>query len=126
MFSDYMKKLNIGLPKVELKLSNDDFAFGTSMKGTIVIKGGLVKNVLKRYEIDLVRESQISLKEELINTQSVYCSKECVPHKNANLPFIMNIPEYEKTSEHYTYSLIVRIVLENSQTVLNKQSIMIQ
>lgn len=127
MLTDYMKKLNIGLPRAVLHLNQEKYEFGAAINGHLEIKGGFIKNVLKRYEIDLVRETQDSHEEELLNSRSVYCSKECLPNKNEIIPFILNIPDYVvERSNNYTYSLIVRILLENSQTVLNKHPLMIQ
>ncbi|MHC0039525.1 hypothetical protein [Pseudoneobacillus sp. C159] len=127
MLSQYLNKLNLGLPKAILHLKEDELTFGSAINGQVEIKGGFIKNVLKRYEIDLVRKDRDSLKEELLNSRSVYCSKECLPNKKEILPFIINVPEKSKDhSDIYDYSLIVRIVLDNSQTVLNKHPLMIQ
>jgi sporulation-control protein spo0M len=128
MLTDYMKKLNIGLPKAVVHLNQDEYTLGSAINGQLEIRGGFIKNVLKRYEIDLVREALDSQKEEILNNRSVYCSKECLPNKIEVIPFIVNVPENMNLNQldSYTYSLIVRIVLENSQTVLNKHPLTIQ
>lgn len=128
MLTDYMKKLNIGLPKAVVHLNQEKYVLGSAIKGNLEIRGGLIKNVLKRYEIDLVREALDSQKEEILNNRSVYCSKECLPNKIEIIPFIVNVPENMNLnqSDSYTYSLIVRLVLDNSQTILNTHPLVIQ
>jgi hypothetical protein len=91
------------------------------------MKGGFFKNVLKRYEIDLAREERDNLHEELLNSSSVYCSRECLPKKKEILPFIINIPENVRDrSDKYIYSIVVRTVWEDSQIVLKKHQLAIQ
>lgn len=127
MLAKYIKKLSISLPKTDLYLTQEKFFFGSAINGHVEIQGGWMKNVLRRYEIDLVREEQDGLTEELVNTRSVYCSKECLPKKKEILPFILNVPEVRKEhDEKFSYSLIVRVILEDSQTVLKKHPLIIQ
>jgi hypothetical protein len=127
MLTNYIKKLGISSPKAVVYLNQERHAFGCAINGHLEIQGGLLKNVLKRYEIDLVREEQDQLTEEVLNTRSVYCSRECLRNKKEILPFILNVPENDReNSERYTYSLVVRVILENSQTVLKKHPLNIQ
>jgi sporulation-control protein spo0M len=126
LMKKFIKKFAISLPKTNLYLNEENFTFGSSINGHLEIKGGLIKNVLKRYEIDLVREEQDGQTEELLNTRFVYCSKECLPNKKEILPFILNVPDSEKrSSEKFNYCLRVRVVLEDSQTVLKKHPLII-
>lgn len=127
MLLNYMKKLGLSLPSAVLYLNQTECSFGNSIKGHLEIKGGLFKNVLKRYEIDLIREERDNLNEELLNSSSVYCSRECLPKKKEILPFIINIPEnVREQSDKYIYSIVVRTVWEDSQIVLKKQHLAIQ
>lgn len=127
MLLNYMKKLGLSLPSAVLYLNQTECSFGNSIKGHLEIKGGFIKNVLKRYEIDLVREERDNQNEELLNSSSVYCSRECLPKKKEILPFIINIPEnVREQSDKYIYSIVVRTVWEDSQIVLKKQHLAIQ
>lgn len=127
MLLNYMKKLGLSLPSAVLYLNQTECSFGNSIKGHLEIKGGFLKNVLKRYEIDLVREERDNQTEELLNSSSVYCSRECLPKKKEILPFIINIPEnVREQSDKYIYSIVVRTVWEDSQIVLKKQHLVIQ
>lgn len=127
MLLNYMKKLGLSLPSAVLYLNQTECSFGNSIKGHLEIKGGFIKNVLKRYEIDLVREERDNQTEELLNSSSVYCSRECLPKKKEILPFIINIPEnVREQSDKYIYSIVVRTVWEDSQIVLKKQHLAIQ
>lgn len=127
MLLNYMKKLGLSLPSAVLYLNQTECSFGNSIKGHLEIKGGFIKNVLKRYEIDLVREERDNQNEELLNSSSVYCSRECLPKKKEILPFIINIPENVRDqSDKYIYSIVVRTVWEDSQIVLKKQHLAIQ
>lgn len=127
MLLNYMKKLGLSLPSAVLYLNQTECSFGNSIKGHLEIKGGFIKNVLKRYEIDLVREERDNQNEELLNSSSVYCSRECLPKKKEILPFIINIPEnVREQSDKYIYSIVVRTVWEDSQIVLKKQHLVIQ
>jgi hypothetical protein len=122
-----MKKLGLSLPSAVLHLNQTECSFGNSIKGHLEIKGGFIKNVLKRYEIDLVREERDNQSEELLNSSSVYCSRECLPKKKEILPFIINIPEnVSDQSDKYSYSIVVRTVWEDSQIILKKQHLVIQ
>jgi hypothetical protein len=127
MLLNYMKKLGLSLPSTVLYLNQTECSFGNSIVGQLEIKGRFFKNILKRYEIDLVREERENLKEELLNSSSVYCSRECLPKKKEILPFIINIPEnVREHSDKYIYSIVVRTVWEDSQIVLKKQHLVIQ
>lgn len=127
MLLNYMKKLGLSLPSAVLYLNQTECSFGNSIKGHLEIKGGFIKNVLKRYEIDLVREERDNQTEELLNSSSVYCSRECLPKKKEILPFIINIPEnVREQSDKYIYSIVVRTVWEDSQIILKKQHLVIQ
>lgn len=126
MLLNYVGKLNIGLPKIALHLSKERHAFGSEINGHLEIKGGLIKNNLKRYEIDLVEVDSRNEKEALLNNCSVYCKKECIPKQKEMVPFIINIPENVQKADIHNYFLIVRVVLENSYTIILKKPIMIQ
>jgi hypothetical protein len=127
MLLNYMRNLRLSLPSAVLYLNQIECSVGNSIKGHLEIKGGFFKNVLKRYEIDLVREERDNLKEELLNSSSVYCSRECLPKKKEIIPFIINIPEnVSEQSDKYIYSIVVRTVWEDSQIVLKKHHLVIQ
>jgi hypothetical protein len=126
MLNYYLKKWRILKPKIELNVSNSEYSFGSSIQGNLEIKGGLLKNILTRYEIDLVRECRVTLKEELLDSRSVYCKRECNPNQMESLPFTIVVPENEKQTDLFSYSLIARAVLDNSETILNKQPIVIK
>ena len=77
MGEDYLMKMKIGLPKTIVHLDKNVYEVGSVINGTIEIHGGLMKNKIKRYDIDLIGTDSNTLIEETINTHSVFCSLEC-------------------------------------------------
>jgi hypothetical protein len=127
MLLNYIKKFGIFLPTAMVYLNQEKCEFGRAIEGHLEIKGRIMKNVLKRYEIDLVRNERDNDTEELLNSSSVYCSRECLPNKKDILPFVLNVPENIKDySDRYTYKIVVRFVWEDSQILLKKHPLVFQ
>ncbi|CAG9610361.1 hypothetical protein NEOCIP111885_04135 [Pseudoneobacillus rhizosphaerae] len=127
MLVNYIKKFGIILPTAVVYLDQEEHTFGKAIDGHLEIKGRFFKNVLKRYEIDLVRYEQDNDTEELLTSSSVYCSRECLPNKKDILPFVLNVPENIKEyPDRYTYKIVVRFVWEDSQILLKKHPLVFQ
>lgn len=118
MLNDYMMKMNIVLPKTTIHLDKKVYEAGSNINGTLEVKGSLLKNKIKRYDIDLISTEINSNKEETLNSHTVLCSHDCLPNKTQTIQFLFNVPEEIKNhSTAFRYKLLFRIVLVNSKRI---------
>ncbi|MEH7276619.1 sporulation protein, partial [Neobacillus vireti] len=96
---DYLTKLKIGLPKTMVHLDKQVYEAGSVINGTIEITGGLLKNKIKRYDIDLIGIDSQAFVEETLNSHSVFCSLECSPNQTGKIPFLLDIPDEVQYNE---------------------------
>nr|WP_263326193.1 sporulation protein [Neobacillus sp. Marseille-Q6967] len=115
---DYLMKMKIGLPKTMIHLDKNVYEAGSIINGTIEITGGMLKNKIKRYDIDLISVDQNAFIEETLNSHSVFCSLECCPNQTGKINFLLNVPEdLEFNSDYYQYSLSINIDLGNTNYI---------
>jgi sporulation-control protein spo0M len=123
---DYLTKLKIGLPKTMVHLDKQVYEAGSVINGTIEITGGLLKNKIKRYDIDLVGIDSQAFIEETLNSHSVFCSLECCPNQTGKITFLINVPDDIQINQNTTqYSLLVNIDLGNANNITQSVPIMI-
>ncbi|WHX98824.1 sporulation protein [Neobacillus sp. DY30] len=122
---DYLTKLKIGLPKTMVHLDKKVYEAGSVINGTIEITGGLLKNKIKRYDIDLVGVDSKAFIEETINSHSVFCSLECSPNQTGKISFFIDVPEEIKIHNTFQYSLMINIDLGNANNITQNVPIMI-
>ncbi|MED1472044.1 hypothetical protein [Bacillus salipaludis] len=126
MLNGYMMKMNLIVPKATIQLDKKVYGVGTNINGSIELKGGLIKNKVKRYDIDLIKEDPNSHEEETINSHTVLFSYSSLPDKSETIPFTFYIPEsIRKDRGSLLYTLIIRIVLANSKSITQCLPIMI-
>ncbi|MEH7177716.1 sporulation protein [Neobacillus vireti] len=115
---DYLTKLKIGLPKTMVHLDKQVYEAGSVINGTIEITGGLLKNKIKRYDIDLIGIDSQAFVEETLNSHSVFCSLECSPNQTGKIPFLLDIPdEVQYNEDTFKYSLLINIDLGNANNI---------
>lgn len=112
---DYLTKLKIGLPKTMVHLDKQEYAAGSVINGTIEITGGLVKNKIKRYDIDLVGIDSHAFVEETFNSHSVFCSLESSPNKTGRITFLIDVPN--EIQNNLQFSLMINIDLGNANNI---------
>jgi sporulation-control protein spo0M len=123
---DYLTKLKIGLPKTMVHLDKQVYEAGSIINGTIEITGGLLKNKIKRYDIDLVGVDSNSFEEETLNSHSVFCSLECSPNQTGKITFFIDVPDDIKKNHHtLQYSLMINIDLGNANNITQNVPVMI-
>ena len=126
LFHERLLKNKIGMPKACVHLDNDVYTNGGCINGQIEVKGGRAKNKIKRYDIDLISIDHGKRKEETINSRSVFCSHACSPDTTGTFSFVLNIPHnIDKTQEHKKFAVLIRVVLENAQSIIQKYPISI-
>jgi sporulation-control protein spo0M len=124
---DYLTKLKIGLPKTMVHLDKKVYEAGSVINGTIEITGGLIKNKIKRYDIDLVGIDSQAFVEEIVNSHSVFCSLECSPNQTGKISFLINVPDdIKKNQKTFNYSLIINIDLGNANNITQNVPILIE
>jgi sporulation-control protein spo0M len=124
---DYLTKLKIGLPKTMVHLDKKVYEAGSVINGTIEITGGLIKNKIKRYDIDLVGIDSQAFVEEIVNSHSVFCSLECSPNQTGKISFLINVPnDIKKDQNTFNYSLIINIDLGNANNITQNVPILIE
>jgi sporulation-control protein spo0M len=121
---DYLTKLKIGLPKTMVHLDKQVYEAGSIINGTIEITGGLLKNKIKRYDIDLVGVDSEAFVEETLNSHSVFCSLECSPNQTGKITFFIDVPDDIKKNT-FQYSLMINIDLGNANNITQNVPIMI-
>lgn len=115
---DYLIKMKIGLPKTMVHLDRHVYEAGSVIHGTIEITGGLLKNKIKRYDVDLICNDSKELVEETLNSHSVFCSLECSPNQTDKITFLLNVPNEIKNDDHsIEYSLMINIDLGNANNI---------
>jgi sporulation-control protein spo0M len=123
---DYLTKLKIGLPKTNVHLDKQVYEVGSVINGTIEITGGLLKNKIKRYDIDLVGIDSQAFVEETLNSHSVFCSLECSPNQTGKITFLLDVPvEIQHNQDSCQYSLMINIDLGNANNITQSVPIMI-
>lgn len=123
---DYLTKLKIGLPKTMVHLDKKVYEAGSVINGTIEITGGLIKNKIKRYDIDLVGIDSQAFVEEIVNSHSVLCSLESSPNQTGKISFLIDVPDdIKKNQKTFNYSLIINIDLGNANNITQNVPIMI-
>lgn len=124
---DYLTKLKIGLPKTNVHLDKQVYEAGSVINGTIEITGGLLKNKIKRYDIDLVGIDSQAFVEETLNSHSVFCSLECSPNQTGKITFLIDVPDEIQTNQNSCqYSLMINIDLGNANNITQNVPIMIR
>ncbi|MFP7299428.1 sporulation protein [Neobacillus niacini] len=124
---DYLTKLKIGLPKTMVHLDKQVYEAGSVINGTIEITGGLLKNKIKRYDIDLVGIDSQAVVEETFNSHSVFCSLECCPNQKGKITFLINVPEdIHSNQSTFQYSLLINIDLGNANNITQSVPVMIE
>ena len=123
---DYLTKLKIGLPKTNVHLDKQVYEAGSVINGTIEITGGLLKNKIKRYDIDLVEIDSQAFVGETLNSHSVFCSLECSPNQTGKITFLIDVPDEIQTNQNNCqYSLMINIDLGNANNITQNVPIMI-
>jgi sporulation-control protein spo0M len=126
ILKNYLMKLKIGMPKTIVHLDKNVYEAGSVINGTIEITGGLLKNKIKRYDIDLIGIDSNAHIEETFNSHSVFCSHECIPNQKGTIAFLMNVPDdIQNISDSFQYSLLINIDLGNSNNITQSLPIMI-
>jgi len=115
MLSGYIQKMNIVLPKADIQLDKNAYPVGSNIKGSIELKGGLLKNKVKRFDIDLVGRDLNTKQEETMNSHTVLFNVSSLPDKSEAIPFSFYIPVEIKTALQYI--LMINIVLENTKCI---------
>jgi sporulation-control protein spo0M len=123
---DYLTKLKIGLPKTMVHLDKQVYEAGSVINGTIEITGGLIKNKIKRYDIDLIGIDSKAFVEETLNSHSVFCSLECCPNQTGKITFIIDVPDdIQSKQSTYQYNLMINIDLGNANNITQSVPILI-
>jgi sporulation-control protein spo0M len=123
---DYMLKMKIGLPKTNIHLDKKVYEAGSDINGTIEVTGGLLKNKIKRYDIDLIGFDSNAHIEETLTSHSVFCSHECIPNETGTITFLISVPEdIPRISNSVQYSLMINIDLGNSNSITQNLPIVI-
>ncbi|MBM7656078.1 sporulation-control protein spo0M [Neobacillus cucumis] len=118
--------MNIVSAKAIINLDKQIYEVGNNINGTIDVKGGILKNKVKRYDIDLIGTDKNSLKEETINSHTVLFDYSNLPSKSVSIPFSFYLPESIKNYINSSqYKLMIRIVLENSKSIIQYLPIII-
>ncbi|OLS39900.1 sporulation protein [Bacillus sp. MRMR6] len=127
MLKDYLTKMKIGLPKTMVHLDRDVYVAGSVINGTIEIKGGLIKNKIKRYDIDLISTDTHDSIEETLNSHSVFCSLECCPNQTGKISFLLNVPDdiQHISNDFFNYSLSINIDFGNANNITQNVPILI-
>jgi sporulation-control protein spo0M len=127
MLKDYLTKMKIGLPKTMVHLDKDVYEAGSVINGTIEIKGGLIKNKIKRYDIDLISTDTNASVEETLNSHSVFCSLECCPNQTGKISFLLNVPDNIRhiSNDVFNYSLSINIDFGNANNITQNVPILI-
>ncbi|MBA9026190.1 sporulation protein [Peribacillus huizhouensis] len=87
-----MSLLGIGSAQIDLILPKEKYHYGESIHGNFCIKGGTIKQQIKRIECDLVRFDHVIGAETVIDTIMILSSRDIHPEEVNEIPFYFQLP----------------------------------
>jgi sporulation-control protein len=118
MMSQYIQRINLGTPKVSLKISKDKVYPGESINGVINLDTGLLKVKIKRYDVELIGLDSSGVTNQVFNERTVFCALDCLLREKKSLSFSLRINE--ELPIHLTYKIRSRVELDNVQRLIDE------
>ncbi|MFD1708893.1 sporulation protein [Siminovitchia sediminis] len=88
----YMSMIGIGSATIDLMLPKQTYRAGEYIKGTFLIKGGIIDQKAKRIECDLIMVHSSTGEEKTMNTLTILTSRVIQAEEIHNLSFSFKIP----------------------------------
>ncbi|MHC0039109.1 sporulation protein [Pseudoneobacillus sp. C159] len=89
----YMSLLGIGSATIDLTLPNEHYKPGEIINGFFLIKGGTIEQQLQRIDCDLVMTDLTTGNEKVIDTTTIYTTKQIQAEERSQLSFTFKLPE---------------------------------
>ncbi|KSU62752.1 hypothetical protein AS034_11635 [[Bacillus] enclensis] len=95
----YASMLGVGSAKIDLILPKTEFYPGELLHGYFVLKGGIVKQKVRRIDCDLIMVDKQST-EKVIDSTTIYRSEDLAPDETNRLNFVYRIPKTLQTGKN--------------------------
>lgn len=91
----YMSRIGIGAATVDLVLEKDAYYPGETVKGNFFIKGGTIKQSIKKLQCDLIKMTKMGQQKvyEIIATTTILTHEIIDSDDRAKIPFEFVLPE---------------------------------
>ncbi|MFJ7974464.1 sporulation protein [Peribacillus sp. JNUCC 23] len=89
-----MSLLGIGSAQIDLILPKEIYHPGESIQGYFLIKGGTIKQQMKRIECDLIMFDYVKGTETIIDTTMILSSRDIAAEEVNEIPFFFQLPTF--------------------------------
>lgn len=114
MLTKCMNLLKIGSASIDLVLHKTEFEPGANVKGCFYLKGGWVKQKIKRLECDLIVKNSETNQETMVEAATtILMSKIIDSHSMCEFPFSYKLPTDLHHSEFLSYRFHTRLIFTN-------------
>jgi sporulation-control protein len=122
----YMSLIGIGAAEVDLVLEKTRFSMEDSIKGRFLIKGGTIRQQIKRLECDLVMYDDVNKCESVIDSITILSSKMIEAEECYEIPFSYQLPStISASSNNRSYRFVSRIVFDEGVKSKDEDEIII-
>lgn len=94
----YMSLIGIGSPKIDLILEKETYRPGEQVKGYFLIKGGTIKQQLKRIDCDLIVYNDEEENEKTVDFTTILTNEHIHSDAINEVPFTFRLPESTEVS----------------------------
>lgn len=94
----YMSLLGIGSARIDLVLPKKEYRPGENITGRFLIRGGTIKQDIKRVECDLVLIDESQKIQEVIGTTTLLTVQSVHPEESIDIPFNFKLPHLLRIS----------------------------
>jgi sporulation-control protein len=97
----YVSMFGVGSAKIDLILPKTEFSPGELLQGCFILKGGIVKQKLRRIDCDLIMVDKQS-SEKIVDSTTILKSEDLAPDETNRLNFVYRIPTPLQTGKNGT------------------------
>ncbi|WP_409304215.1 sporulation protein [Peribacillus sp. SCS-155] len=106
----YMSLLGIGSANIDLVLPKEMYKPGESVQGSLVIKGGIIEQQLKRIDCEFIMNDKASGKEQVIDAKTILTTRRIQAEESKEISFGFTLPDFVREStESISYYFKTRL-----------------
>ncbi|OIU71976.1 sporulation protein [Rossellomorea aquimaris] len=95
----YASMFGVGSAKIDLILPKTEFSPGELLHGYFILKGGIVKQKVRRIDCDLIMVDKQAT-EKIIDSTTILKSEDLAPDETNRLNFVYRIPKTLQTGQN--------------------------
>ncbi|MRX73821.1 sporulation protein [Bacillus lacus] len=126
MLKKCLSLMKVGIPHVNLVLECESISAGSKVCGAFHVKGGWIKQHIKRLECDLVREVPEKSTEFVDAVTTILMSRTIEVNDESQIPFTYHVPDQlAPSSENVSYRFQTRLVFKDDMICNDHDEILI-